>query len=76
MKIERKQKNGRRFSSLDVGSAFEYNGRYYMRTETVDTDFDEDEYQTTYNAVDLANGHLDWFNHDCIVELLDATLMI
>ena len=79
MKIERKKYNCKRFTSLSVGSVFEYDCDLYMKIESVDTDFN-DEYQVydkTYNAVNLKTGHLEWFNFDCVIEEYpEATIMI
>lgn len=79
MKIERENKNEKRFGSLCRGAVFEFKGNYYMSIAPVDTDYNDtyEVYDTTLNAVNLYNGELDWFNLDCLVEYLpDATLKI
>lgn len=79
MKIEREKKNEKRFGSLTYGVVFEYANSFYMTIKPVDTDFNDtyEVYDTTYNAVSLYSGELEWFNLDCMVEVFpNATLKI
>lgn len=79
MNIERKKKNEKRFGSLARGIVFEYNRSIYMTIKPVDTDFNDtyEVYDTTFNAVNLYSGDLEWFNLDCMVEVFpNATLTI
>ena len=79
MKIERKKKNEKRFGSLARGEVFECENTFYMTIKPVDTDFNDtyEVYDTTYNAVNLYSGELEWFNLDCLVEVFpNATLQI
>ena len=77
MKIERKKKNERRFGSLGRGEVFEYEGDCYMGIKPVDTDYNDtyEVYDTTYNAVSLYTGELEWFNLDCLVEALPNAIL-
>lgn len=79
MKIERENKNERRFGSLARGEVFEYENTFYMTIKPVDTDYNEqyNVYDTTYNAVNFYTAQLEWFNLDCLVEVFpNATLQI
>ena len=79
MKIERKRKNEKRFGSLARGEVFECENTFYMTIKPVDTNFNNtyEVYDTTYNAVNLYSGELEWFNLDCLVEVFpNATLQI
>lgn len=79
MKIERKRKNEKRFGSLARGEVFECENTFYITIKPVDTNFNDtyEVYDTTYNAVNLYSGELEWFNLDCLVEVFpNATLQI
>ena len=79
MKIEQKRKNERRFGSLARGEVFECENNFYMVIKPVDTNYNDtyEVYDSTYNAVSLYTGELEWFNLDCLVEVFpNATLQI
>lgn len=77
MNIERKKKNEKRFGSLARGIVFEYANSFYMTIKPVDTDFNDtyEVYDTTFNAVNLYSGELEWFNLDCMVEVLPNAIL-
>lgn len=77
MKVEREKKNEKRFGSLARGVVFECEGHCYMTIKPVDTNFNDtyEVYDTTFNAVNLRSGELEWFNLDCLVEVIPNAVL-
>lgn len=71
MKIIEEPKTSTVFYELDQGDVFNYDGVWYMKVETVESN--EDSY---FNAVDLCNGVLEHFPFGSEVDYRDVELRV
>ena len=71
MKIFEESKVSITFSEIDQGDVFKYDGVWYMKIETVESN--EDSY---FNAVDLCNGVLEHFPLGSEVDYRDVELRV
>ena len=55
------------FRSVNRGDIFEFNEKYYMKTETISTDV---------NAINLQNGEFAYFEPENLVYLLDGEMAL
>ena len=56
---------------VEAGVVFKYMDRYFMATEEI-----IDDYEESYNCVNLDSGELTHFSGDVMVEVLEAELIV
>ena len=72
MKIKRNVEIKKKFCAICPGTVSISNDIHYMKTETIETDYDD-----TFNAVSLETGGFDWFDNDELVHpCYEAELLI
>ena len=71
MKIIEEPKVSITFSEIDPGDVFNYDGVWYMKTETVESNGG-----SYFNAVDLRNGALEHFPFRSEVDHRDVELRV
>lgn len=71
LKIKTPINTGYPFKTVNRGDIFEFNERYYMKTEIATISN-----KCNVNAINLRNGELTYFDSECEVYLLDGEMTL